>query len=316
MTGTVLITDCDMGSADLERHVLEPAGFTVVHAACETEDDVIAAVAQTNATGLLVQYAPITRRVLRESRGVRSLVRYGVGLDNIDVEAAAEFGIVALNVPHYGSAEVADQAVALLVSLLRGVPRWSAATRKGAWPTRGALPDPLELAECTLGLFGFGAIAREVAARAQAFGMTVIAFDPYVGVDTFGSAGVRQVGWEDLWKSSSAVSVHAPLLDSTRGIINAEALGMMSPGGFLINTARAALVDRSALEHALDSDHLAGVGLDVWWKEPADQNDRLLQDPRVVVTPHVAWLSPGSVTRLRSEAARLLVSALEAPVLS
>ena len=310
MTDTILITDCDMGEPTLERDILEAAGFRMVEAHCQTESDVIAAVAATGAVGLLVQYAPMTRQVFEACPSVRGLVRYGVGIDNVDVAAAAELGVTALNVPHYGSAEVADQAVTLLLSLLRGTPWWSAATRRGEWPSRGELPDPLEIAECTLGLFGFGAIAREVAVRAQAFGMTVIAHDPFVEATQFAAAGVRGVTWDELWSTSTAVSVHAPLTAGTAGRVNSAALDLMAPGGFLVNTARAGLVDRESVERALASGQLAGAGLDVWWTEPADAADPLLGHARVIATPHVAWLSPGSMRRLRSNAATSLVAVL------
>jgi D-3-phosphoglycerate dehydrogenase len=310
MSRTVLITDCDMGSADLERSVLEPAGWAVVHEQCRTEEDVVAAVRETGAVGLLVQYAPITAAVLRACPGVRGLVRYGVGMDTVDVAAAHELGVRALNVPDYGSAEVADHTMALILGLLRGVPTWSAATAAGRWPPRGDLPEPLELRACVLGLLGFGAIAREVAARARAFGMQVLAHDPFVAPPELAAAGVRPVEFDQLWRESTAVSVHAPLTPATTGLVGATALGLLPPGSFLINCARAGLVDRAALEASLAADRLAGVGVDVWWQEPADPDDPLLRDPRVVVTPHVAWLSAGSVRRLRTSAARRLLDVL------
>lgn len=311
MSPTVLITDNDMGPADLERAVLEPAGITVVHLACRTEREVTEAVREHEPVGLLVQYAPITAEVLRACRSVRGLVRYGVGLDNVDLDVAEEVGITALNVPDYGSAEVADHAVTLLLALLRGVPAWSRAVADGGWPTRGELPDPLELRECTLGLLGFGAIAREVAARAQAFGMAVLAHDPFVPEDDVRAAGAEPVGFTDLWRRSTAVSLHAPLTAGTEGVVDAEALGLMAPGSFLVNTARAGLVDRSGLEGALQSGHLAAAALDVWWQEPAEPDDPLLRDPRMLVTPHVAWISPGSARRLRSSAAQRLLQVLQ-----
>jgi len=312
MSHTVLITDCDMGPADLERSVLEPAGWTVVHGSCRTEEDVVAAVREIGAVGLLVQYAPITTAVLGACPSVRGLARYGVGMDNVDVATAQELGVQALNVPDYGAAEVADHTMALLLGLLRGVPTWSAATAAGRWPARGDLPEPLELRACVLGLLGFGAIAREVAARARAFGMQVLAHDPFVPSPEMEAAGVRPVEFDDLWRGSTAVSVHAPLTAATTGLVGRSALGLLAQGSFLINCARAGLVDRAALEAGLDEGRLAGVGLDVWWEEHADQDDPLLCDPRVVVTPHVAWLSPGSVRRLRTSAARRLLDVLVA----
>ncbi len=308
---TILVTDSDMGDPTLEREVLQPAGYRVVEEACNTEDDVVGAIERHDPVGLLVQYAPITPRVVEARRSVRALARYGVGLDNVDLAAARRAGLVALNVPGYGSAEVADHAVSLLLSLLRGLPAWSAATRRGEWPARGALPDPLELRRCVLGLLGFGAIAREVAARARAFGMPVLAYDPFVPPADIAAAGVEPAELTQLFQRSTAVSVHAPLTDATRGIVDANALRLLGPGGFLVNTARAGLVDRAAVEGALADGSLAGVGLDVWWQEPADPEDELLRDPRIVVTPHVAWLSPGSIQRLRTGAARRLLDALE-----
>ena len=310
MSRTVLITDCDMGPADLERSVLEPAGWHVVHGHSRTEEDVVAAVHETRAVGLLVQYAPITAEVLEACPSVRGLARYGVGMDNVDMASAAERGVAALNVPDYGAAEVADHTVALLLGLLRGVPAWSAATADGGWPARGDLPEPLELRACVLGLLGFGAIAREVAVRARAFGTQVLAHDPFVPADRMAAAGVRPVEFDELWGSSTAVSVHAPLTTATADIVGKSALSLMAPGSFLINCARAGLVEREALEASLAEGRLAGVGLDVWWEEPAKADDPLLHDSRVVVTPHVAWLSPGSVRRLRISAARRLLDVL------
>jgi len=310
VTPTVLITDNDMGPADLEREVLEPAGYRVVHASCRTEEDVLEELRRHEPVGLLVNFAPITERVLRACPQVKALFRYGVGMDNVDLDAARELGVEARNVPDYGSAEVADHATTLLLTLLRGVPAWTRATSQGEWPVRGEIPDPRELRECTLGLLGFGAIAREVGTRAQAFGMRVLAHDPFVDDDDVRARGIEPVDFEGLWRSSTAVSVHAPLTSSTQGIVDDAALGLLPPGSFLVNTARAGLVDRGALERALADGRLAGAGLDVWWQEPASSDDPLLRDPRVLVTPHVAWLSPGSVRRLRAFAAQRLLDVL------
>jgi D-3-phosphoglycerate dehydrogenase len=306
----ILITDSDMGPADLEREVLAAAGLELTHLACRTAADVIEQANAHQASGLLVQYAPIDRAVFEGCPQLRAVVRYGVGLDNVDLEAAAEHGVAVAGVRGYGTNEVADQATALMLALLRRLPEWSAATRTGAWPARGALADPLELATCTLGLFGFGAIGRAVAGRATAFGLRVLAHDPYAPAEAFATHGVDRVSWDRLWSEASVVSLHAPLTAETARAVNAAALGRMTPGGFLVNTARAGLVDRDALTAALDDGSLGGAGLDVWWTEPADPDDPLLRHPRVLVTPHVAWISPGAVRRLRTGAARQLLALL------
>lgn len=307
---TVLITDCDMGPADLERDVLEGAGYRVVHSNCRTSEEVIEEIKKHDAVGLLVQYAPVTAEVLRACPQVCALFRYGVGMDNIDTGAASELGVVAQNVSDYGSAEVADHAMTLLLSLLRAVPSWSASTSRGEWPARGDLPEPLELREQTLGLLGFGAIAREVNRRARAFDMTVQVHDPYVSATSITAAGASPVELDDLWCSSTAVSLHVPLTTQTEGIVDDHRLSQMPPGSFLINTARAGLIDRSALENALGNGQLAGVGLDVWWQEPAPMDDLLARDLRVLLTPHIAWMSPGATRRLRTYAAQRLLEAL------
>jgi D-3-phosphoglycerate dehydrogenase / 2-oxoglutarate reductase len=307
----VLITDCDMGPADLEREVLVAAGLELTHLACRTAADVVEQANAHRASGLLVQYAPIDRAVFEGCPQLRAVVRYGVGLDNIDLGAAAEHGVAVAGVRNYGTNEVADQATALMLALLRRLPQWSAATQAGGWPARGAIADPLELATCTLGLFGFGAIARAVAGRAAAFGLRVLAHDPYAPAEAFAVPGLERVDWHRLWSEATVVSLHAPLTGETAGAVNAEALGRMAPGGFLVNTARAGLVDRDALTAALDDGSLAGAGLDVWWTEPADPDDPLLRHPRVLVTPHVAWISPGAVRRLRIGAAHQLLALLQ-----
>jgi D-3-phosphoglycerate dehydrogenase / 2-oxoglutarate reductase len=307
----VLITDCDMGPADLEREVLAAAGLKLTHLACRTAADVVKHANAHRASGLLVQYAPIDLAVFKGCPQLRAVVRYGVGLDNIDLEAAAQHGVAVAGVRNYGTNEVADQATALMLALLRRLPQWSAATQAGGWPARGAIADPLELTTCTLGLFGFGAIARAVAGRAAAFGLRVLAHDPYTPVEAFAVHGVERVDWHWLWSEATVVSLHAPLTGETAGAVNAEALGRMAPGGFLVNTARAGLVDRDALTAALGDGSLGGAGLDVWWTEPADPDDPLLRHPRVLVTPHVAWISPGAVRRLRIGAAHQLLALLQ-----
>jgi D-3-phosphoglycerate dehydrogenase / 2-oxoglutarate reductase len=287
----ILITDCDMGPADLEREVLAAAGLELTHLACRTAADVVEQANAHRASGLLVQYAPIDRAVFQRCPQLRAVVRYGVGLDNVDLDAAAEHGVAVAGVRGYGTNEVADHATALMLALLRRLPEWSAATHAGDLPTRGAIADPFELSTCTLGLFGFGAIARAVAGRAAAFGLRVLAHDPYVHAEAFAADGVDMVGWDSHWSKSTVVSLHAPLTRETASAVNAAALGQMASGGFLVNTAHAGLVDREALTAALDDGSLGGAGLDVWWTEPADRNDPLLRHPRVLVTPHVAWIS-------------------------
>lgn len=310
MSGVILITDCDMGAPMHERAVVERGGYELVMANCRTEDDVIDAAGRAGAVGLLVQYAPITRRVLDQLPGVRAVGRYGVGVDTIDLDAAAERAVQVLNVPDYGTDEVADHTVCLLLALFRDLRWWTERMRAGDWPAPTRERAPGELATRTVGLLGFGKISRAVASRMRAFGCAVVTHDPLVADDAFAPAWVEPVDWETLWERSDAVSLHAPLTEATRGAVDDDALSRMRPGSFLVNTARAGLVQRGALERALEAGHLRGVALDVWWEEPAPDGDPLLRHPRVLATPHMAWFSEGSVERLRRLAAERVIEAL------
>ena len=309
MRQRVLITDSTIGDATIERALCVPAGYALIQDQCRSEDDVIRAIGEWQPVGILVQRAPITRRVLAACHGVRVIVRYGVGLDNVDVHAAEEFGVRVLATPGYGSNEVADHAMTLTLSLLRGLSNWSRGAAMGEWPRRGRLPDPVELDHATLGLLGFGAIARRVAVRARSFDMRVIAHDPYVETP-FPDRGVDGVNWDELWHRSTVISIHTPLTDATRGVVDRSVLG--APGGpsFIVNTARADIIDRASLEEALQGDGLLGAGLDVWWEEPPLASDALIRHPKVLLTPHVAWLSTGSVSRLQTMAVTALLEGL------
>lgn len=298
-----------MGEPVHERAVMSAAGYVLESASCASEADVIAAVERTGASGLLVQYASISREVLEACPSVCVVGRYGVGLDTIDVDAAADRGVQVVNVPDYAATVVADHTLALLLALARELPRWTTRVAAGAWrPIEGAPPE--ELAGSVLGLIGFGHIARAVARRARGFGMNVLAHDPFVSDDVFEQEAVERVGRDELWSRSGAVSLHVPLSDETRGLVGAHALELLDDG-LLVNTARAGLIDRDALERALDNGRLRGAGLDVWWDEPPLAGDPLLDHPRLLVTPHVAWFSGGSELRLRTQTAQRVAEALD-----
>jgi D-3-phosphoglycerate dehydrogenase len=169
------------------------------------------------------------------------------------------------------------------------------------WPLR-------TLESTTFGLVGFGRIARVVASRMRAFGSEVVVHDPFVLETAIVGAGARPAGWQELWERAHIVSLHVPLTSDTKGLVDRDAFDCMQPGSYLVNTSRGGLVVRTALEHALEAGVLAGVGLDVWWSEPPDPEDPLLRDPRVLVTPHIAYLSAESMPRLRRLAVERLIA--------
>lgn len=308
MTGaaraSVFVTDCDHPSVAIERRVVEAAGLGLELRQCRTEEEVAGACRE--AAGLIVQYAPITRAVLAALPSCRVVVRYGVGTDNVDIDAATDLGIAVCNVPDYGVEEVSDHALALLLALGRGIVTLDRAVRDGDW-SLASTPGVRRLRGRVLGLVGLGRIGRAVARKALALGLDVIAHDPAAGPPT---PGVTPVGLDELLERSDFVSLHAPLLPATRHLFDDAAFGRMKPGAFLINTARGALVDTDALVRALAEGRLAGAGIDVLEREPIAPDHPLLGQPNCLLTPHAGWFSQDAFAELKTKAAEEAVAVL------
>lgn len=271
-----------------------------------TEDDLIRAA--TGADALLVSTREaITRRVLENSPSVKVISRYGVGLDNVDLGAATDVGIVVTHYPGYCTAEVADHALAMILALNRRIVEQDRSLREGAWvehgpSTRRILRGPVEpLREQTLGIVGFGRIGQAVAARAKAFGLTIIAADPYIDQEIIRAAGVEPVSLDELLQRADIVTVHTPLTPETRGMINATALSQMKPTAVIVNTARGPIIDLAALAAALEAGQIAGAALDVVDPEPLVANSPFYRMPNVILTPHSAYYSERSVDVVRRE---------------
>ena len=299
----VLVTDADYASLDIESEVLAAAGHELVAASCRTPEEVIAAAAEVDA--LLVQFAPITAEVFEALPQLRLLSRYGVGVDVVDTEAARDHGVWVCNVPDYGTTEVAMHAVAMLLALLRNVAGHDREVRAGHWDYHlgGQLRRPGSL---TLGVVGLGRIGGMAAERAAPWFGAVVGYDPYL-IDSDWPTKLERLSLEDLFARSSAITLHLPLTDTTRGLIGTDLLGRMPSGSYLVNTARGGLVDLDALLEALDSGRLAGVALDVLPQEPPPQDHPLLNHPRALITPHVAWYSAEAEVELRRKAAQNIV---------
>jgi len=310
--GQVVITDCDHGTVEPERRVLDGAGLDWRLEQCRTGADVVARA--SDASVLIVQYAPITAEVLDGVPNCRLVVRYGVGVDNVDVEAASARGVWVANVPDYGTEEVADHAMALALTLLRALPRLSASVGTGEWEYRVGRPLR-RLSTLRFGVVGCGSIGSVTGRRAAGFGMDVVGADVSPQRPAPGS-GITRVGLEELLATSDVVSLHLGLSEQTRHLVDAAALATMKPSAVLVNTARGGLVDSAALLAALDAGRLAGAGLDVLEVEPPDEvGRRLAAHERVVLTPHTAWYSEESFVALKTsvaeEAARAMAG--EAP---
>jgi D-3-phosphoglycerate dehydrogenase len=232
----------------------------------------------------------------------RAIGRFGLGVDNIDLPTAKEKGIAVNYVPDYCTREVSDHAVALLLALIRKIPLSNKLVQSGRWEMPAVVPIR-RIEGTVLGLIGFGHIPRLVAPKAQAFGMKVIAYDPFAKPDAFKAAAVESVDLDTLLKTSDYVSVHAPLLQATRGMLNAAAFGKMKKGAYIVNTARGPLIDEPALVAALDSGQVGGAGLDVVAAEPLAKDSPLLDRDNVIISPHTAFYSIEALNELQTKCA-------------
>lgn len=295
----IVVTDHAFAAVDTEQAMARDLGAELVVRQCRTEDETREAVAGADA--VLVNFAPITGRVLEVLAPSAVLVRYGIGYDNVDTDAARRHGIAVANVPDYGSDTVADHTVASLLGLLRRLPIYDHRIRTAGW-CRPADVGPLRaFNEVTVGLIGTGRIGLAVARRLRAFGMRIIANDPYV--DPGSVDDVRLVGLDELLAGSDAISLHCPLVPQTRHLINAETLAAVGPGTVMVNTSRGGLIDLPALTEALSDGRLAAAAIDVHETEPLPADSPLRQLDNVVLTPHAAFYSTASVAALQQLAA-------------
>lgn len=295
----IVVTDHAFGDVRSEQAMATALHAELAVHQCRTEDETLEAV--TGANAVLVNFAPITSRVLEAMSPSAVVVRYGIGYDNVDTDAARTHGIAVANVPDYGSDTVADHAVAALLALLRRLPVYDHRIRADGWcnPTDvGPLPA---LDEVTVGLIGTGRIGAAVAQRLKAFGIQIIAHDPYVRPGAV--AGVRLVDLDQLLANSDAISLHCPLVPQTRHVINTETLSAVRPGTVLVNTSRGGLIEPTALAAALSDGTLAAAAIDVYEAEPLPGDSPLRKLDNVILTPHAAFYSTGSVAALQRLAA-------------
>jgi D-3-phosphoglycerate dehydrogenase len=297
-----VVSDHTFPSLDLQRTVVETAGFELREAQpkCVTEDDVIARCRDADA--LLVQWAPITGRVMKALPNLKGVVRYGVGVDNIDLDAARELRIGVANVPTYCLEEVSNHAMAMMLSLARRIPQDHAGIAHGEWGVGPYLPIPAFL-DMTLGLVSFGAIARRVARKARAFGFRIVAVDPFLDESVFAQEGVEPIDMEGLFKTADIISLHCPLVPATAHLVRRETIATMKSGVLIINTSRGGVIRESDLVEALASGKVLAAGLDVFEREPLPTDSPLRSMRNVFLTSHAASVSLRAVEALQVNAA-------------
>lgn len=306
----VVVTDSVFTSLAPVERVLAQIGAKLVVARDSTAEAILAAGREADA--VMVTYAQVRGDVIGGLRRCRIIARFGIGVDNLDVTAASHKGIVVTNVPDYCIDEVSDHALALLLSVVRKVTYTNQRIGEGEQQVQSAVPIH-RLRDRTLGLVGFGRIARALVPKTQALGLKVVAYDPYISTEMMRQFDVARMTLEELLRAADYVSLHVPLTDATRNLLNSRAFAQMKNGAFLVNTARGPLVDESALAEALDSAKLAGAALDVFPQEPLKASSPLLElmsRKNLILTPHIAFYSEESQVELQEKAAGEVVRVL------
>jgi D-3-phosphoglycerate dehydrogenase len=302
----VTVSDSVFPNLDPARQVLATIGAELRMADTPTPEGIVAAASSSDA--LLVTYAKITADMIRKMTKCRVISRFGIGVDNVDIDTATASGIVVTKVPDYCIDEVSDHAMALLLAVVRKIPSSSARTHGGRWEMKAVVPIH-RLRGSVLGLAGFGRIPQLVAPKAQAFGMKVVAYDPFIPADVFSRAGVEKVELPTLLATSDYVSVHTPLTAETRNLFNRDTFGQMKRGAYIVNTARGPIIDEAALAEALDSGQIGGAALDVMTQEPPPPSPLFGRD-NVIITPHTSFYSEESLVELQVKAAQEVVAVL------
>ena len=304
----IVITDTGFPDIEVESRVLAPLNAAVTVGQCRTEDEVLALA--HNADALMVQWAPITRRVIEQLARCRIISRYGVGVDMIDLDAARERGIPVANVPDFCIEEVAAHTLSFLLALSRKILPQDRVMRQGSWKVLDAIRPVRRLKGQTLGLVGVGRIGGRVAELAAPLGMRILGYDVAPPANL---AGVRFADFETVVRESDFLSLHCPLIRETHRLMNSAVLARMKPSAFLINVSRGGVVDTQALVEALAGRQIAGAAIDVFEEEPLPADHPLRKMENVILTPHTAAYSEEAVAQLRRDTARNVLDFFQNP---
>ena len=304
-----VITDHSFETPDVERSILDPLGCSVVSQRAFTDQDALIDLVR-DADYVITQFAPVNAEVIECMQKCMIIVRYGIGVDNVDLAAAERKGIPVCNVPDYCIDEVADHAIAMILDLTRRITQNALTVRGGGW---GLAVEPAEMRALkgqTVGVVAYGRIGREVALRLGPFKCRVVACDPAVDPARMEADGVEPVSLQRLYAESDIVTLHCPSTEATRRMIASDSIGAMKDGALLINVARGTLVDTAALVAALRSGKLAGAALDVTDPEPIDPGHPLVGMENVLITSHVASVSEPAGRTLRTSVANTVAAAV------
>ncbi len=308
----VAVTDFGNEEIDVEKAILEPLGCEVVGPLrlpdSKNEQKLIGLV--KDADFVITQFSPVTAAVVGAMEKSRIIVRYGIGVDNVDLKVAASKNIPVCNVPDYCIDEVADTVLAMILDLARKISAHAFLIRSGKWALAAPIGQMLVLNETTVGIVGFGRIGRAVAARLKPFRSKVVVFDPLVDAAAVKAEGCMPVSFDELLAASDLVTLHCPSNDRTKQMMNAETFGKMKKGAMLVNASRGTLVKTGDLVAALESGRISAAALDVTDPEPLNMDNPLVKMDNVIINPHIASVSPGAVARLRTSVANTVAMAV------
>ena len=304
-----VITDHAFETPDIEKSIIEPLGCSVVSQTAFTDPEALIDLVR-DADYVITQFAPVDAEVIECMQKCMAIVRYGIGVDNVDLAAAERKGIPVCNVPDYCIDEVADHTIAMILDLTRRITQNALTVRNGGWGLAVEPADMRALKGHTVGVVAYGRIGREVALRLKPFKCRVIAADPGVDPARIEADGVEPVSLQRLYAESDIVTLHCPSTEETRFMIAADSIAAMQDGALLINVARGTLVDTADLVAALRSGKLAGAALDVTDPEPIDPGHPLVRMDNVLITSHVASVSEPAGRKLRTSVANTVAAAI------
>jgi len=305
----VVFADYDYPSIDIELKQLEQLNAEIIEGQCKTEEELIGLA--KDADGIICQYAPFTAKVMNALEKCRIISRYGVGVDNIDVKAATEKGIMVAYVPDYCIEEVSNHAIAMIMNFARQISLFDRSTRNRNWDVMLSKPI-FRLSEQTIGILGLGRIGSAVARKLKNFNVKILAHDPYVKNVI---KGVKIVDFQELVEKSDYITIHTPLSEETKQIFTQKIFKQMKKSAYLINTARGGIINQEALFEALNNKEIKGAALDVLKNEPPDWSE-IPQLENLILTPHAAFYSESSFEELKKRTAQAVVDVLQGKSIS
>lgn len=308
-TPTIAVTDWTFADLTVEEKVASQSGVVLSGRQCRTSEELISLCSEADA--VITQFAKVDATVIDAMKKARVIVRYGIGVDNVDLEAAKRRNIPVCNIPEYCVDEVADHTLAFILAMVRQVVSNAVHIRAGEWGLATPLESMAAMKDITVGIIGYGRIGREVVRRLSPFKCRILVFDPVAPKEAITAAGAEPAAsLEELLKESDIVSPHCPSIPSTKGMFNASAFASMKNGAVFINVGRGDLADSAALVDALQRGKLSGAALDVFDPEPIPADHPIRKMPNVILAAHIASASPSAVRTLRETAARLAVMAV------